>query len=274
MNLFQNSLNSRSSANLVSLLNQRSAPATPAAPDERGTRLQEIGTQAAKIAHDLNNLLSPIIMALDMVRPHLRNESHRAMMEIARKATLRATDLVRQILSSASGAETRRTQIDPGAVVQEVAAFVKTTFPSSLDIQVDAAHDLAPVVANATQLHRALLNLCVNARDAMPEGGALTLRASNVELDHRVMGASRYVLFEVSDTGSGIPEEIRERIFDPYFTTKGPDKGTGLGLDSVRSIVERHAGMLNLQTKIGHGTTFRILIPAAAAQPVSGSLRR
>jgi signal transduction histidine kinase len=127
-------------------------------------------------------------------------------------------------------------------------------------------------VGSGGQLHRALLNLCVNGRDAMPDGGTLTIRAANVSFDASQTGLTamarggRYVLFEVSDTGSGIPEAILEKIFDPFFTTKGPGRGTGLGLASVRSIVESHAGLLSVQTEPGKGTTFHILIPASEVE--------
>jgi two-component system cell cycle sensor histidine kinase/response regulator CckA len=280
MNFFRDTLAPRTSANLISLLTERRSSAEPT---QESAHLQEIGAQAAKIAHDLNNLLSPILMALEIFRPQLEEASHLAILDIARKSTLRAADLVKQILTFARGANEERHEIDPGVVVQEIAAFAQATFPRSMDVEVHAAENLAPIVGNATQLHRALLNLCINARDAMPEGGTLTLRAANVSFDApnirmpRGARRGRYVLFEVSDTGSGIPAAIREKIFDPFFTTKGAGKGTGLGLASVRSIVESHAGLLSLQTEMGKGTTFHLLIPASedgqTAKPAAAEIR-
>ena len=265
MNFSHDTLAPRTGPKIISLLEQR--PVAPS-PEPESARLQEIGSQAAKIAHDQNNLLSPILMSLEVFGPHLHEASHLVMLEIAKKSTHRAADLVKQILTFAKGAQEERREIDPAAMVQEIGAFVRATFPRSLNVQVTAPEKLTPILANSTQLHRALLNLCVNARDAMADGGTLTLRAANVSFDSpniRLPGGprgGRYVLFEVSDTGSGIPESIREKIFDPFFTTKGAGKGTGLGLASVRSIVESHAGLLSLQTEQGKGTTFHILLPA------------
>jgi signal transduction histidine kinase len=262
----------RNGATIISLRELRPLASSPR---EESARLQEIGSQATKIAHDLNNLLSPILMSLDVFQPNLGDSTQATMLEIARKSTRRAVDLVRQILSAAHGVAEERREIDPALIVREIGAFAKATFPVSLKIQVHAPENLAPVVGNAAQLHRALLNLCVNARDAMADGGRLTIRAANVSFDPSQTGLTAttrgsYVLFEVSDTGSGIPEAILEKIFDPFFTTKGPGKGTGLGLASVRSIVESHAGLLSVQTEPGKGTTFHILIPAS--EPEEGVL--
>jgi len=272
MNFLHNTLAPRSGGNLTSLLTDRSS-----APGRAGEscRLQEIGGEAARIAHDLNNLLSPILMALEVFRPHVEDASHLVMLDIARKSTLRAADLAKQILAFASGTKEEHREISPDAVVQEVADFVQATFPSSLKVQVHNAERLAPIVGNSSELYRAILNLCINARDAMPEGGTLTLRAANVNFDathSRLPRGTRdgqYVLLEVSDTGSGIPAAIREKIFDPFFTTKGAGKGTGLGLASVRAIVESHAGRLSLQTEVGKGTTFHLLIPATGSRPAA-----
>jgi signal transduction histidine kinase len=266
MNLSFETTALRSGAKIISLLEQR--PVAPSAREE-SARLQEIGSQTAKIAHDLNNLLGPILMSLDVFQPEAADSTQKALLEIARKSTRRAVDMVRELVSSARGVAEERREIDPAVVVREIGAFAKATFPGSVKVQVTAPENLSPIVASGAQLHRALLNLCVNARDAMPDGGTLTVRAANVSFDgahpglKAVTRGGSYVLFEVSDTGSGIPEAILEKIFDPFFTTKGAGKGTGLGLASVRSIVESHAGLLSVQTEPGKGTTFHILIPAS-----------
>jgi signal transduction histidine kinase len=237
------------------------------AAEAQDARLRELGTQAAKIAHDLNNILSPIMMAVDMVRPHVADRTALKMLDLAKKSSHRAAELVGQILSFARGAEQKRTAVDAAAVVAEIATQIEETFPGHVQVKVESQPSLDKVSANATELHRVLLNLCVNARDAMAEGGTLTLRATNAQVPaspepHGGARPGRYVMFEVSDTGSGIPEAIREKIFAPFFTTKAPGKGTGLGLASVRSIVEKHEGVLTLRTETGHGTTFSILLPA------------
>jgi signal transduction histidine kinase len=258
MNLLHDSRDPRSSGTLATRLDE-----SPIAIDAtaEAARLQELGAQMAKMAHDLNNLLSPILMSLDVVRPGLEDASHLTLLDLAKKSTLRAAELVRQVLAFSRGANAETEKVDPRAIVQEIGEFAQATFPGSIGIRVDAPKTMPALSGNAAQLHRVLLNLCVNARDAMPEGGTLTLRASNVTFEHALKPAGRYILFEVSDTGSGIPETIREKIFDPFFTTKAPGKGTGLGLASVRSVVENHAGVLSLHTKPGRGTTFHILLP-------------
>ncbi|MEP6668974.1 MAG: ATP-binding protein [Chthoniobacter sp.] len=255
MNFLSDTLAPRTSGNLASLLDERSF-STEA--DANAERLQELGTQVAKMAHDLNNLLSPILMSLEIFRPHLGDASHLVLLDIAKKSTLRAADLVKQVLAFSRGADTERSEIDPSALIREIGDFTQATFPGSIGIRVEAPEALPRITGSPTQLHRALLNLSVNARDAMPEGGTLTLRASTANTK-----TGRYVLFEVTDSGSGIPERIREKIFDPFFTTKAPGKGTGLGLASVRTIVESHDGVLSLQTELGKGTTFHLLIPVA-----------
>ncbi|MEI9893052.1 MAG: ATP-binding protein [Chthoniobacter sp.] len=265
MNFFDDSFAPRLNGNVSSLRDERHL--SPEA-DAEAERLQKLGTQVARMAHDLNNLLSPILMSLEIFRPHLGDAGHLVLLDIARKSTLRAADLVKQVLAFSRGADTERSEIDPRALVQEIGDFAQATFPGSIGVRVEAPEGLPRVVGCASQLHRALLNLCVNARDAMPEGGTLTLRANTATTK-----TGRYVLFEVSDSGSGIPEEIREKIFDPFFTTKAPGKGTGLGLSSVRSIVESHDGLLSLQTEPGKGTTFHLLIPLPESTSTSTASR-
>ncbi|EDY15773.1 histidine kinase [Chthoniobacter flavus Ellin428] len=265
MNLLHPTSISRTSADLSSRRNERPRATDT---DSEAARLRELGSQVARMAHDLNNLLSPILMSLEVFRPHLTKTNHQALLDIAKKSTVRAAELVRHVLAFSRGAEEEGGEIDPRAIVEEIGAVAQSTFPGSIGVRVDAPKHMPRILGNATQIHRALLNLCTNARDAMPEGGTLTLRASNVSFDHtdprdpNTTTTRRYVLFEVRDTGDGIPEHIREKICTSFFTTKAPGKGTGLGLASVRSIVEKHDGVLSLQTQVGRGTTFYVLIPA------------
>ena len=247
------------------------APSGAIAEGRIGLASRNVGSQAtAEIASmTSNNLLAPISACRLTSSSHGWADLHseRRCWRSPERATRRAVDLVRHSRPPPRGVAEERREIDPAVVVREIGAFAKASFPQSLKIQVHAPENLAPIVGSAGQLHRALLNLCVNARDAMPDGGTLTIRAANVSFDPsqtgsrpRHAGRPRYMLFEVSDTGSGIPEAILEKIFDPFFTTKGPGKGTGLGLASVRSIVESHAGLLSVQTENARkGTTFHIL---------------
>ncbi|HEY1764946.1 MAG TPA: ATP-binding protein [Opitutaceae bacterium] len=148
-------------------------------------------------------------------------------------------------------------------------SVITETFPKNIRIEEQLAEGLWPVMADPTQIHQVLLNLCVNARDAMPEGGVLRLRAENCQLDERaakkINGASSgsWVVLHVEDTGTGIPPEVLSHIWEPFFTTKSADKGTGLGLSTVRGIVDHHHGFISLKTQGGRGTTFRVYLPAA-----------
>jgi CheY-like chemotaxis protein len=163
-------------------------------------------------------------------------------------------------------------------VVRELERLMKGSFPKSIELQIVSPEDLAAVVGDPTQLHQVLLNLCVNARDAMPGGGRLSVGLQELELD--AVGAraipdavpGRYVALQVSDTGSGIPPEILDRIFDPFFTTKAPDKGTGLGLSTVLGIVKGHGGFVQVYSQMGEGTIFTIYLPAAPTGAGAASL--
>jgi CheY-like chemotaxis protein len=190
----------------------------------------------------------------------------------------RGTDMVRQLLTFARGAEGERVAVCPSQLVHELERLMKGSFPKSIELQIASPEGLPAVVGDPTQLHQVLLNLCVNARDAMPGGGTLALGLQAVELDAVYARAipdavpGRYVALRVSDTGSGIPPEILDRIFDPFFTTKAADKGTGLGLSTVLGIVKGHGGFVQVYSQPGEGTMFTVYLPvspsgAGAAAP-------
>jgi two-component system, cell cycle sensor histidine kinase and response regulator CckA len=175
-------------------------------------------------------------------------------------------EMVKQILSFARGARGAYQTLQPRHLVAEMEGFVRSTFPHSIVIETRAAADLRPVAGDATQLHQVLLNLCVNARDAMPEGGTLLIEAANVPEKADLPGRQEpgpHVLLAVTDTGQGMTPEVRARIFEPFFTTKGSGRGTGLGLSTVVSIVKAHHGCLNVSSEVGRGTVFRVYLPAA-----------
>jgi PAS domain S-box-containing protein len=236
----------------------------------RAQRLESIGTLAGGIAHDLNNLLAPIFVGLDLLKLTPRNADDQRVLQLMEQSSIRATALVRQVLSFARGEEGARVSVHLRYVAREVAAIVRSTFPRNIALQVDCEKDLWLVHADPTQLNQILLNLCVNARDAMPEGGRLTLSARNVELDTAFATVShaapgRYVLVEVADTGTGIPRELIDKIFDPFFTTKERGKGTGLGLSTVLGIARSHGGFVNVYSEPGQGSVFKVYLPAADA---------
>jgi PAS domain S-box-containing protein len=237
----------------------------------RAQRQECIGVLASGIAHDLNNTLQPTAMAMDLIRGRLHDPESQDLLQVVDANLRRATEFVRQILSFTFGGASGIAKVSLAEIIADIASFAKHAFPNDIQIQTDIPAGLSPVLANATQLKQVLLNLCVNARDAMPEGGVLSLTACNVDLDQEaakrnpIVKAGRFVRISVSDTGSGIPQSVRDKIFEPFFTTKGPEKGTGLGLATVMGIVRGHGGFLLLESAEGRGTAFQIFIPAASS---------
>ncbi len=234
----------------------------------RTQRLESIGTLAGGIAHDLNNALSPILMLLDILKEKYPAEAD--LLQTVENSANHASQMVRHLLSFAKGSEGRRVALQPRHLIEEMERIVKGTFPKNIHVQVRVAKALPNVLGDATQLHQVLLNLCVNARDAMPEGGTLTLEADTVAADTALaissgIGAStprRYVVLRVSDTGAGVPPEIVDQIFDPFFTTKGPEAGTGLGLFTAAGIVKGHDGFIRIESREPRGSAFAVYLPA------------
>ncbi|MCG3159090.1 MAG: Sensor histidine kinase RcsC [Acidobacteria bacterium] len=238
----------------------------------RAQRLESIGTLASGIAHDLNNILSPITTGVQLLQMRLTDESSQRMLEVIRQSAERGGDLIKQVLSFArGGVEGQRITLQPKHLIKEIAKLLAETFPKNITIKHSLPPDLATISGDPTQLHQALMNLCVNARDAMPEGGALTIAAETVFFDEhyaRMNHEARpgpYALISVTDTGTGIPPGVLDRIFDPFFTTKEQGKGTGLGLSTVQGIVKSHGGFVNVYSEPGRGTQFRIYLPAIAS---------
>ncbi|HAV62212.1 MAG TPA: hypothetical protein DCY13_07580 [Verrucomicrobiales bacterium] len=243
----------------------------------RAQRLEGVGLLASGIAHDLNNVLAPILMAAPLLQSETLDPENRELLTTITTSAQRGADMVKQILGFTRGSEAGRSVLDPRLLLNEIIRLTRETFPRAIRVQAQLPAGLWPVNGDPTQLHQVFLNLCINARDAMPEGGQLVVRAENVSLapDFQINGSVRqlasFVKFSITDTGEGIPEEIRERIFEPFFTTKQPGKGTGLGLASVRNIINGHGGFLRVESSVGMGTTFEIFLPCAATmEPVPG----
>jgi two-component system cell cycle sensor histidine kinase/response regulator CckA len=183
----------------------------------------------------------------------------------------RGADMVRQVLSFARGVEGERVTLQPKHLVKEVVKILKDTLPKSIEIKFDVPSDLWTISADATQIHQVLMNLSVNARDAMPKGGELFIRAENVTLDenyarlHLEAKPGRFVMVTVSDTGEGMTPETLARVFEPFFTTKEIGKGTGLGLSTALTIVHSHGGFFNVYSELHKGTRFSIYLPAIEA---------
>jgi PAS domain S-box-containing protein len=235
----------------------------------RSQRLDSIGALAGGIAHDLNNALAPVLMGVDLLKS-CRDEGGRVeLLEIISLSVQRATALVKQILSFARGSGGQSGPVKLSHLIQEMGKMVQETFPKSISFSVKlAGNELWTVQGDATEFHQVLLNLCVNARDAMPQGGQLTLSVQNLTLDQETASANAapgpYVMISVGDTGSGIPPEFLPHIFEPFFTTKIGDKGTGLGLSTVAGIVKHHCGFIEVKTEPGKGSEFKIYLPANA----------
>jgi len=239
----------------------------------RAQRLESIGLLASGVAHDLNNVLAPILMSIDWLKNRYPTPESHQILNVMESSAQRGAGVVRQILTFAHGIEGERLEIVPKHLIREVQQMVSGTFPPGIEVDVHFAPDLKTVIGDATQLHQVLLNLAVNARDAMPNGGSLAISAENRRLDERearlIVDArpGDYVLFTVSDTGTGIPPEILDRIFDPFFTTKAKGRGTGLGLSTVHGLVRSHGGFVTVNSALGVGSRFNVFIPAAAAAP-------
>ena len=250
----------------------------------RAQRMESIGTLAGGIAHDLNNLLAPITMGVELLRRYEPNAKAKPIIDNIERSARRGSDLVKQVLSFARGVEGARVAMQVRHVVREIESIVENTFPKNIIVETYLPDALWLVTGDPTQLNQILLNLCVNARDAMPNGGTLTLRADNTDIDeqyavmNRGVSPGRYVALSVTDTGIGMPREVIDRIFDPFFTTKEIGKGTGLGLSTVLGIVRSHGGFVNVYSEPGKGSTFKVYLPAqegaAAGDPVQSEAEK
>ena len=234
----------------------------------RSQRMESIGTLAGGIAHDLNNALAPIIMSLDLLKMRFPDEESMDLLGIISSSAQRGADMVRQVLSFARGVEGRQETVQIPPLVEEIAKIANETFLKHIHIRTSLSAGLWTVIGDPTQLHQVLLNLCVNARDAMTQGGTLTITAGNACIDAHYAGLhddakpGNYILLQVEDTGTGMPPEVIEKIFDPFFTTKELGKGTGLGLSTSIAIVKSHHGFLRVDSTPGVGTRFKIYLPA------------
>jgi PAS domain S-box-containing protein len=234
----------------------------------RAQRMESIGTLAGGIAHDLNNILTPIMMSIDILRTEYDTSETRDILETIANSAQRGADIVRQVLSFARGIEGRRIEVHPENLLNDLKNIIKDTFPKNIQLLFSVSSNIWKLLGDPTQLHQILLNLCVNARDAMPNGGRLTVSVENRTLDEhdfRVDNqgkAGHYVEIAVTDSGVGISQSVIHKVFEPFFTTKELNKGTGLGLSTVVAIVKSHEGIVNVYSEPGRGTTFKVYLPA------------
>jgi PAS domain S-box-containing protein len=246
----------------------------------RAQRMESIGTLAGGIAHDLNNILAPIIMSIDLLKRNSDGPRTTKILEAIEVSAKRGADIVRQVLSFARGIEGQRIEVQPKHLILELENIIRDTFPKDIRLHFEFADNPWTMLGDPTQVHQVLLNLSLNARDAMPDGGTLTLTVENTVLDeqyaamHSHLKPGRYVKVTVTDSGHGIPPKLIEKIFEPFFTTKDLNKGTGLGLSTVAAIVKSHDGAINVYSTPGTGTTFTVYFPAMDMPPGAAQTQR
>jgi two-component system, cell cycle sensor histidine kinase and response regulator CckA len=230
-------------------------------------RMESAGEFAGALAHDLNSALAPILMGLRALQQKCEDEESRRWLALMSRSAERGKDLIERVLAFARGDESEHVPFQITELVEDIAGILKETLPENIQLQLRIPNHLWSVIGDATQIWRVLMNLCVNARDAMAAGGTLMIRAKNrylVEEERRLLPGAphqRFVCITVADTGDGISREIMDRIFDPFFTTKEKGKGTGLGLPTVLSIVRAHGGFVSCSSEVGKGTEFKVYLP-------------
>jgi signal transduction histidine kinase/ActR/RegA family two-component response regulator len=234
----------------------------------RSQRLESVGRLAGGIAHDLNNILAPIVLGAPMLRESLHDAEARDMLNAMEISANRGARIIAQLLTFSRGGVGERVSVQLPLIVRDMEAIIRETFPKKITVQTEIPRDVWTVRADPTQLHQVLMNLCVNARDAMPAGGVLTLTLENLTLDQTTarkipgLQPGPLVRLSVTDTGTGINPEVIDKIYDPFFTTKEVGKGTGLGLSTVLGIVQAHGGAVQAGSVVGDGTRFDVYLPA------------
>ncbi len=240
----------------------------------RSQRLESIGTLTSGIVHDINNLLSPILMSVQFLEKKFPDAQSQKVLQTLENNVKRSANLLKQILTFARGMENKRTIVEIQPLMAEIEQIITQTFPDCIICQIDIPKNLWHVRGDATQLHQVLMNLVVNARDAMPDGGILRILAENVvisehspqiNIDARV---GSYIAIVVTDTGIGMSSEVQQQIFEPFFTTKDVSKGTGLGLSTTLGIIKNHGGFVNLYSQVGRGTQFTVYLPALTSREI------
>jgi signal transduction histidine kinase len=239
-------------------------------------RLESIATLASGVAHDLNNIFTPILATAQLLPLKLpdADKETKYLIDLLQNSVQRGTALVKQILSFSRGVENKLVVFQVRHVLREIQQVIQETFPKSIEIQTDFSQELWTIYGDATQIHQILMNLCINSRDAMPDGGTLKISTENLAIDETYAQMDdeaepgNYIVITVSDTGVGIPPETLEHIFEPFFTTKEQGKGTGLGLSTVIGIVKNYGGFVNVYSD-EEGTCFKVYLKASQAVEIS-----
>ncbi len=241
----------------------------------RTQRMESLGTLATGIAHDLNNILTPLLVSVQLLKEKIKDVEGHKLLERSEIYVQRGASLIKQVLSFGRGVEGEKISVEPARISREIEQIVRETFPKLVEFKLHCPADLWRIIGDPTQIHQVLLNLCLNARDAMPNGGRLNVDMQNVMLDEAITSTNpdieegAYVCISVTDTGVGIPAGIQDKIFEPFFTTKDAGKGTGMGLSTSLGIIKGHGGFINCYSEEGKGSTFKIYLPADAASVTS-----
>lgn len=239
----------------------------------RAQRMESIGTLAGGVAHDLNNVLTPILLSIDLLKSRVTSDDDRRLIEKTQASATHGAALVQQLLAFARGADGKRTRIEPAKALNDLQPLIRQSLPASIHLVVRCDHPLSPILADATQFNQVLINLCINARDAMPRGGRVEIVTRNITVDSALASVNPratmgpFVRISVLDTGSGISPAIIDQIFDPFFTTKPAGKGTGLGLSMVAGIMKSHGGFVQVESEPGRGAAFHLYFPAQPPPP-------
>ncbi|MFT4689295.1 MAG: two-component system cell cycle sensor histidine kinase/response regulator CckA [Limisphaerales bacterium] len=239
---------------------------------ERSQRLETIGALAAGVAHDFNNVLAPILMGIQLLRPACSNPRQRKMLDKMKASAERGTRSVKDLMSFSRPREGEPVLVDSEEVIRKIARLCEGAFPRAVDVKCEPSECAGPVLADPAQLEHALMNLCLNAQDALPDGGELMLRTESIDVpDHYQptqleSAGGCYSAFIITDNGRGIEMENLPQIFQPYFTTKPPGKGSGNGLNAVLGVVKRINGFIDVVSMAGSGTTISVCVPAAERQ--------
>ena len=226
----------------------------------RAQRMESLGTLAGGIAHNLNNILTPILMSVQMLDQNEVDPQRRTTLRMMEHGIVRGADMIRQVLSFARGSDSEHVLLDTHDLLDEFSSFCHEALPSRIRLTNRFGRQLPPILGDSTQLMQVLINLATNARDAMPSGGTLTLDA---------MEEGEWVRISVTDTGDGMTPEVAARVFEPFFSTKEVGKGTGLGLPTVQAIVAAHGGRCDLRSEVGSGTTVTVWLPAGEGPVLS-----
>lgn len=243
----------------------------------RMQRMESLGTLAGGVAHDLNNVLAPILLSIEILKRSIPDEHSQKLFETLEACTRRGSDIVKQILGFARGVEGERTLLQLRHIIDDTISIIKEAFPKSISIRQEIPKNIWTILGDSTQLHQVIMNLCINARDAMPNGGTVKIFAENKIIDeqyarmHIEAKPGNYLMISVEDTGTGMPPGVVNRIFEPFFTTKERGKGTGLGLSTVHTIIKSHNGFINVYSEVGKGTTFKVYLPATETVQVKAS---